>query len=134
MKKLSIIAVGAVLAVAVVATVPATLGLIGNASFAESVPVPSQAVVVDDKGGLTKHVELGDDAGAHRSTGTVEPGDDKGGLTKHVEPGDDKGGLTKHVETGNDKVADNGSGKDDNGEHGVVDSDKDGKDDGSGHS
>ena len=90
---------------ALLAIVPASMGLIGNASFAQSVPVhvPSQATVLDDKGGLSTH---------------LEPGDDKGGLTQHAEPGDDKGG-------------DSGSGKDDTG---VDDSGSDGGDDGSGHS
>ena len=40
---------------ALLAIVPASLGLIGNASFAQNVPVrvPSHASVLDDKGGLT---------------------------------------------------------------------------------
>lgn len=62
---------------ALLAIVPASLGLIGNASFAQSIPVrvPSQASVLDDHGGLIKH---------------VEPGDDNNGLTTQTEPGDDK--------------------------------------------
>jgi|BarGraNGADG00312_2_1021985.scaffolds.fasta_scaffold14834_3 hypothetical protein len=64
---------------ALLAILPASLGLIGNASFAQSAPVrvPSQATVLDDRGGLATH---------------AEPGDDKGGLATHAEPGDDKGG------------------------------------------
>lgn len=48
---------------ALLAIVPASLGLIGNASFAQNVPVrvPSQASVLDDHGGLIKHAEPGDD-------------------------------------------------------------------------
>jgi hypothetical protein len=97
--KYSIITAGVVL----LAGVPASLGLVGNASFAQSVPVraPSQASVVDDKGGLSKHVEAGDDKGGLRKH--IEAGDDKGGLSKHVEAGDDKGGLSKHIEAGDDK-------------------------------
>ncbi|MHB1475425.1 MAG: hypothetical protein ACYCV4_17735 [Dermatophilaceae bacterium] len=54
------------------AAAPATMGLVGNISFAQSVPVrvPSQATVVDDAGG-------------QRSASATEPGDDNG------EPGDD---------------------------------------------
>ena len=66
-------------AAALLAVVPAGLGLLGNASFAQSVPVsvPSQATALDDKGGLTTH---------------DEPGDDKSSLTSTPEPGDDKSG------------------------------------------
>src|SRR5450759_5042873 len=77
---------------ALLAIVPASLGLIGNASFAQSIPVrvPSQASVLDDHGGLIKHVEPGDDNNG-LSTQT-EPGYDKGGLTRHAQPGDDNSG------------------------------------------
>jgi len=103
---------------ALLAIVPASLGLLGNASFAQSVPVrvPSQASVLDDKGGLTPH---------------VEPGDDKGGLTTQVQPGDDKGGLTTQVQPGGKTVRDSSSGKDNTV---VTNSTKGAKDDGSGHS
>ena len=72
-----IIATGA----ALLAAVPATLGLVGNTSFAQSVPVrvPQQASVLDDSGRLTPHVEPGDDNGGQRSTSATEPGDDNGG-------------------------------------------------------
>ena len=106
-----IIAAGAALLTAV----PATLGLIGNTSFAQNVPVrvPSQASVLNDDGTL-------------RDAHATEPGDDKGGLTTHVEPGDDKG-------------SDSGAVKDDNGGHGGQTSGTDtsgsgGTNDGSGHS
>src|SRR5450759_1268978 len=68
-----------IIGAALLAIVPASLGLIGNASFAQSIPVrvPSQASVLDDHGGLIKH---------------VEPGDDNGGLTRHAQPGDDNSG------------------------------------------
>jgi hypothetical protein len=121
---------------ALLAVVPASIGLIGNVAFSQSIPVrvPSQVAPVasqssqsthleigDDKGGLTPHVEPGDDKGG--LTPHVEPGDDKGGLTPHVEPGDDKGGLTPHVEPGDDK-----------GGHGQDDPLKASKSGGSGHS
>ena len=133
-----IIATGA----ALLAAIPAAIGLVGNTSFAQSVPVrvPSQAKVVDDNGGLRAPgaTEPGDDNGG--LTTHVEPGDDNGGLTTHVEPVDDNGGLTTHVEPGDDKVSDSGSAMDDNGVHGGTDTSRTGasgtggKDDGSGHS
>ena len=94
-----IIITGAVL----LGTVSASLGLIANASFAQSAPsvVQSHATVLDDRGGLSIH---------------AEPGDDNGGLATHAEPGDDKGGLATHAEPG-----------DDNGSH------HSGSDDGPGH-
>jgi len=102
-------------AAALLTAVPATLGLIGNTSFAQSVPVrvPSQASVLNDDGTL-------------RDANATEPGDDKGGLTTHVEPGDDK-------------VGDSVTATDHNGGHGGDTSESDthgtgGKDDGSGHS
>ena len=69
-----IIITGAVL----LGTVSASLGLIANASFAQSAPsvVQSHATVLDDRGGLSIH---------------AEPGDDNGGLATHAEPGDDNG-------------------------------------------
>lgn len=156
-------------AATLLAAVPATIGLVGNTSFAQSVPVhvPSQAVVVDDsagrsrqlsdttrkaddKGGLAKHAEPGDDKGGltTKVTGPARSGDDKGGLTKKVSgttpSGDDKGALTKHAEPGDDRVSESGSGKDGKGSHGGDDSNKSGKsdkgdkgdkaDDGPGHS
>ena len=51
-------------------------------------------------------LEAGDDR-LRRASGEV--GDDKGGMTAHVEPGDDKGGTTPHIEPGDDKGG--GSGK-----------------------
>jgi len=100
-------------AAALVAAIPASLGLMGNASFAQSVPVrvPAHATLLpdpnrhveigDDNGGAGTHVESGDDKGG---AGThVESGDDKGGASTHVESGDDKGGASTHVESGDDK-------------------------------
>jgi hypothetical protein len=95
-----IIITGAVL----LGTVSASLGLLANASFAQSAPsvLQSHTSVLDDRGGLSTH---------------AEPGDDKGGLSTHAEPGDDKGGLSTHAEPG-----------DDSGSH------QSGSDDGPGHS
>ena len=84
----------------VAALVPAVIGLAGNASFSQSVPLhaPHQAAThstsatpspsasstpsatADDHG---RHAEPGDDRGRH-----AEPGDDRG---RHAEPGDDRG-------------------------------------------
>jgi hypothetical protein len=131
---------------ALLAVVPASMGLVSNAAFSQSVPVrlPAQVApassqsnhleIGDDKGGLTTHVEAGDDKGG--LTTHVEAGDDKGGLTTHVEAGDDKGGLTTHVEAGDDKggltthvePGDDSSGR---GHDGAA---KASKDDGPGHS
>src|SRR5690348_6982522 len=70
MKKLIIAA-----AVAALAAAPAVTGLMGNASFAQSVPVqvPAGARTIDDHG---RHAEPGDDRGQH-----AEPGDDRGGAS-----------------------------------------------------
>ena len=150
-----LITVGAVL----LAAVPATMGLIGNTSFAQNIPVrvPSQASVLDDHGALRAPTaaELGDDNGGQRThaepgddrsgTSAIEPGDDNGGQRTHAEPGDDNSG-TSAVQPGDDKsgssattpsdvkVSDKVSGKDDNGGHVVDSSTSGGKDDGSGHS
>src|SRR5262252_6418339 len=69
MKKLLITA-----AVAAFAAVPGVTGLVGNASFAQSVPVqvPAGAGTLDDHG---RHAEPGDDHGQR-----AEPGDDHGRL------------------------------------------------------
>jgi hypothetical protein len=82
-----IIITGAVL----LGTVSASLGLIANASFAQSTPsvVPVHATVLDDKSGLSTHVEVGDDKSAVSTH--VEAGDDKSAVSTHVEAGDDKG-------------------------------------------
>ena len=138
---------------ALLAIVPASLGLIGNASFAQSIPVrvPSQASVLDDHGGLIKHVDPGDDNGGLNTQ--TEPGDDNGGLTTQTQPGDDQGGLTRHAQpaddnsgpsdpsssagastgttstSGGDKMSDSSAPKVDTSGHGSG-----GQDDGSGHS
>ena len=80
-------------AVAAIAAVPGVTGLVGNASFAQSVPVqvPAGASTIDDHG---RHAEPGDDHGQHAELGDdrgvkAEPEDDRG---RHAEPGDDRGG------------------------------------------
>lgn len=96
MKKILIAA-----AVAAIAGAPAVTGLVGNASFAQSVPVqvPAGARTIDDHGRHAepkdnhgRHAEPGDDRGRH-----AEPGDDRG---RHAEPGDDRG---QHAEPGDDR-------------------------------
>ncbi len=63
--------------------VPAAMGLVGNTSFAQNVPVrvPPQATVVDDHGGLSpaSSADQRDDHGGPRPTSTTEPGDEHGG-------------------------------------------------------
>ena len=90
-------------AAAVVATAPALTGLLGNQSFAQSVPVtvPAQASTADDRG---SHPEPGDDHGG-RATATASSShsasasrsaDDHG---IHAEPGDDHGGRATATAT-----------------------------------
>jgi hypothetical protein len=112
-----LITAGAALLVAV----PATMGLVGNTSFAQSIPVrvPAQATV------------LNDDHGGQRATSTTEPS------TSATEPGhdrherDDHGGQrpTTTIEPGHGKVLSNSSGRGQNGGN----SRTGGKDDGSAH-
>ena len=117
-------------AAALLAVLPASLGLIGNASFAQSVPVriPSQATVLDDRGGLSTPVKPGDDKGSPSTP--VKPRDDKGGLSTPAKPRDDKGGLSTQVQPGHDKVSNSGSNKANTGGNG---SGTGGSADGSGH-
>jgi hypothetical protein len=88
---------------ALLAAVPATMGLVGNTSFAQDIPVrvPSQASVLDDHGALRSPTaaELGDDNGGQGTH--AEPGDDNGGQGTHAEPGDDRSG-TSAIEPGDD--------------------------------
>jgi hypothetical protein len=98
MKKLLITA-----AVAAIAAVPGVSGLVGNASFAQSVPVqvPAGASTLDDHG---HHAEPGAgrgrpaEPGDNRSQRAV-PGDDRG---QRSEPGDDRG---QRAEPGDDRGA-----------------------------
>jgi hypothetical protein len=71
------------LGAALLVTVPATIGLVGNTSFARSVPVrvPAHATVVDEQSGQTptnpnkepkpaRHIEPRDDHGGQRPAGS----------------------------------------------------------------
>jgi hypothetical protein len=131
-----LITAGAALLVAV----PVATGLIGNTSFAQSVPVrvPSHAILVDDSNSehATSTTEP-DDKGGQR-THTTEPGDGKGGgqrTNNTTEPGDDKGGqrTTSAADPTRGTVGDSGSGKGQNGEQGGNSNRTGGTDDGSGH-
>ncbi|GAB3067827.1 hypothetical protein GCM10027053_34680 [Intrasporangium mesophilum] len=111
------LALGAALAAALV---PASVGLVGNATFSHSVPTPvpasAQLVPLDDpspthgtstpQSSRSGEPEPGDDHGGLRTTRAPEPGDDHGGLrtTRAPEPGDDHGGLrtAKAPEAGDD--------------------------------
>ena len=141
---------------ALLAAVPATMGLVGNTSFAQNIPVrvPSQASLLDDHGALRAPTaaELGDDnggQGTHAEPGddnsgpsAVQPRDDKSGSSNSGSsaptPSDDKSGRSATTPSATTpivpKVSDKGSGKDDNGGHVVDSSTSGGKDDGSGHS
>ena len=103
MKKLLITA-----AVAAIAAVPGVTGLIGNASFAQSVPVqiPAGARTIADHG---RHAEPANDRRHHAAPGDdrgqrAEPGDDRG---VKAEPGDDRG---QRAEPGDDRGGDSGPG------------------------
>jgi hypothetical protein len=136
--------------------VPSAIGLIGNTSFAQSVPVrvPPQATVLDDSGHehSARTTESGDDKGGQRGPGTQEPGDDKGGQrgsgnasasddtvvpqgSGTPSPADDKGGQRSVSTPGATPgaVTDTSSGRGQNGRHGGNTSQSGGGDDGSGH-
>jgi hypothetical protein len=99
---------------ALLVAVPAAMGLVGNTSFAQTVPVrvPAQArVLYDDHGGQrpTTATEPGDDHGGQGASGTKSP-------NSTTRPGDDHGGLRPTTATGRGKVLSNGtSGKGQNG-------------------
>jgi hypothetical protein len=123
-------------ALAAAAVVPATTGLLSNASFSQTVPVrtPAQAQLLTDgsrtatpttsqtspAASPTRHTEPGDDHGGDRdrtATRTDEPGDDHGGdrdrtATRTDEPGDDHGGDRVRTD-GADDHSGSGHGSDD---------------------
>lgn len=139
--------------IAVAAAVPAALGLIGNASFAQSVPVhvPERATLLDDRGSAIPTIPsmltvAADDHGGLRSSlsssapstrtpgpttsAAPEVGDDNGGLLSapESEPGDDNGGLRstqQATEASADAPRENtgGPGTDDPVRHGVGNND-----------
>lgn len=121
----------------VLAAAPAALGLWGNTSFAESVPVPvpasgqvvtvSPSPTVDDHGGATprdERVEPGDDRGGASGGADDAPvgTDDRGGdapRDTRVEPGDDR--ATQGAPTDGSAAPDDSSGSGrgaDGGHHG----------------
>jgi hypothetical protein len=124
-----IIAVGAALLVAV----PAATGLIGNTSFAQSVPVrvPSHAIIVDYHGGqrATTITKPRDDQGGQRPTSTTEPGDDRGAPAT---TGPDSTGV-RGGESGKATVSGSSSDTRDRGGHGQEAGGKGSGTDGSGH-
>jgi hypothetical protein len=116
---------------ALVAGIPAALGLVGNASFTRDVPVrvPAQAHLVqptatpthdarDDHGGRLprdQRTEPGDDRAARGDDGRrgeAEPGDDRHG---EAEPGDDHGDRDRG---GNDRSGRHGGGDGSHDDHG----------------
>jgi hypothetical protein len=127
MKLIAIIGTTALLAAA-----PASIGLIGNTSFSEDVPVrvPATATLLDSQGSPTAspshrshprgEAEPADDHGGDRPSGThgeAEPGDDHGGdrpRDTRTEVGDDHGGHGE-AESGDDHSGHGGHGGDDSG-------------------
>jgi hypothetical protein len=100
MKSLAMLSTAAILA-----AVPASIGLIGNAEFSKDVPVrpPARAILLDTQGrpvpvsarvhrltddGAARRAE---NRGRHRGASHVERADDRRGSV-HLEPGDDGGG------------------------------------------
>ena len=125
-------------AAAVAALVPAVLGLVGNSSFAQSVParVPASAQVVPEGGDdnphtgtpvatptATRTTEVGDDHGGDRPRASrTEAGDDHGGdrpRTSRTEAGDDHGGRVAPTGSTSSRSSDShssgGHGSDDSG-------------------
>jgi len=136
--------------------VPAAIGLVGNTSFAKSVPVsvPPQATLMDESSherGI-RTGQPGDDKGGQRGPGTAEPGDDKGGQRGPgtPSPADDSVGQNsigapspaavtggqRNLSTpgsGQGAAEDGPSGKGQNGGHGGSASQSGRSNDGSGH-
>jgi hypothetical protein len=124
------------------AAVPAVVGLWGNASFAESVPVrvpasgqvaspsptfsPSLSPTPEDNVGVVprdQRTEPGDDRDTRSATPSQPSTDDSGGQVprdQRIEPGDDRGGQSgSDNNSGDDSGSGNGSGRDDsNGDQG----------------
>lgn len=138
MKKQIILGAGAL----ALAAVPAVIGLWGNSSFAESVPVrvpesgqiatpaptvsttPSASPSVDDHGDVPRdqRVEPGDDRDVQGVAPTVPAApvttDDRGGDDQRVEPGDDRGANSGSGSSGGSGSDDSGHSGDDRGGHG----------------
>jgi hypothetical protein len=84
-------------AVAAIASVPGVTGLVGNASFAQSIPVqvPAGARTIDDHG---RHAEPGDDRSGARDPGTANTtrGSNDAKASGSVSAGDGKSGRGAH--------------------------------------
>src|SRR6476659_5491759 len=86
-------------AIAVLAAFPAAYGLIGNASFGESVPVriPARATLIDDRNGSDDNGGLHSTAGSPTSTSTMAtssaapPSEDAPGTTSAPSTEDNSG-------------------------------------------
>jgi hypothetical protein len=95
MKRLALYAV-----LVAAALVPATTGLLANASFSQEVPVrtpPQAQLLVDDGPSATSSATPTTSPSPSATTRHAEPGDDHGGdrdrtTTRTDEPGDDHGG------------------------------------------
>jgi len=129
---------------ALLVTVPAAIGLVGNTSFAQTVPVrvPPQATLAVDSGvehsaepSDTSTTEPGDDKGGQRGAGVAEPGDDKGGQRNlsTISPTDDQSGQQAATGSGVSAPRDSGSGRGRGGRHGSNSLRSGGKDDGPAH-
>jgi hypothetical protein len=103
--------------VAIFAAAPASIGLIGDATFSADVPVrvPSRATLLDSEGNPTHEPSAeigrrGDDHGGNRPRARhTEPPDDQGGRGLSSEVGDAHGGGS--TEAGDDQGS-HGSGGD----------------------
>jgi len=112
MRRLAVILTGVVLAGGVAAT-PAIAGLAGNPSFSHEIPVPAPHAAKaplfadtkhrDDRGGVRRHAEPGEDRGA---SSKAEPSDDRGSTAPEAEPTDDHGVQTPHAEATDDHGGD----------------------------
>jgi len=109
-------------AAAVAALVPAVLGLVGNSSFAQSVParVPASAQVVPASG--DDNPRTGTPVATPTATRTTEVGDDHGGdqpRASRTEAGDDHGGRVAPTGSTSSRSSDShssgGHGSDDSG-------------------
>lgn len=109
------------IAAAIAALVPATLGLLGNSTFAQSVPVrvPASAQIMPAEDQPTptptatsSHDELDDHGGDRPRDSRVEPGDDRDSLpTASASHSSGRG----HDDSGSDDHGGSGHGSDDSG-------------------
>lgn len=129
------LAIGATVA----ALVPATVGLVGNGTFSQNVPVripgTAQVLPADDSTpgpSASASPEAGDDHGGDRPRDSrTEPGDDRDSRSPSASAGHDHGGDRSRSGSDDRRGADDRSGSDDSGRG----SDDSGSDDhgGSGH-